>query len=81
MISNKQAMVQAMGELISISTCVIMVDQFYFSLTLLNICSIRDNAEQRVRNRLNHFNGIQKKRPDVVIGVVGCMAERLKSKQ
>jgi tRNA A37 methylthiotransferase MiaB len=74
-------MVQAMGELISISTCVIMVDQFYFSLTLLNICSIRDNAEQRVRNRLNHFNGIQKKRPDVVIGVVGCMAERLKSKQ
>ncbi len=49
------------------------------NLVLLNTCSIRDNAEQRVRNRLNHFNGIKKRNPDFLIGVLGCMAERLKS--
>ncbi len=48
-------------------------------LVLLNTCSIRDNAEQRVRNRLNHFNSAKKQRPALVIGVLGCMAERLKS--
>jgi tRNA-2-methylthio-N6-dimethylallyladenosine synthase len=46
---------------------------------LINTCSIRDNAERTVRNRLNHFNGLKKKRPEVTIGVLGCMAERLKS--
>jgi len=48
-------------------------------VVLLNTCSIRDNAEQRVRNRLNHFNGFKKKNPEMMIGVLGCMAERLKS--
>lgn len=48
-------------------------------LVLLNTCSIRDNAEQRVRNRLNHFNGTKKRKPELMIGVLGCMAERLKS--
>lgn len=49
------------------------------SLVLINTCSIRDNAEQRVRNRLNHFNGNKKKNPKLMIGILGCMAERLKS--
>ncbi|NEN23003.1 tRNA (N6-isopentenyl adenosine(37)-C2)-methylthiotransferase MiaB [Cryomorpha ignava] len=49
------------------------------NLVLINTCSIRDNAEQRVRNRLNHFNGIKKRQPDFLIGILGCMAERLKS--
>jgi len=49
-------------------------------LILLNTCSIRDNAEQRVRNRLVHFNSQKKKNSDLMIGVLGCMAERLKSK-
>lgn len=49
-------------------------------VVLLNTCAIRDNAEQKIRNRLNHLNAIKKKRPDMVIGVLGCMAERLKSK-
>ncbi len=48
-------------------------------VVLINTCSIRDNAEQRVRNRLNHFNGIKKRKPDFMIGILGCMAERLKS--
>ncbi len=49
-------------------------------LVLLNTCSIRDNAEQKVRNRLTHFNAAKRKKPDLMIGVLGCMAERLKSK-
>lgn len=47
---------------------------------LINTCSIREKAEQTVRNRLNYFNGVKKNNPDVTIGVLGCMAERLKSK-
>ncbi len=47
---------------------------------LLNTCSIRDKAEQTVRKRLTQFNQIKKDRPEITIGVLGCMAERLKSK-
>ena len=49
-------------------------------LVLLNTCSIREKAEQTVRNRLEQFNGIKKSNPNVKVGVLGCMAERLKSK-
>jgi len=46
----------------------------------LNTCSIREKAEQTVRNRLNQFNAMKKSKPDLLVGVLGCMAERLKSK-
>ena len=46
----------------------------------LNTCSIRENAEQKVRNKLAQFNVIKKNRPTLTIGVLGCMAERLKAK-
>lgn len=49
-------------------------------LILINTCSIRDKAEQTVRNRLNAFNSLKDKKAGVKIGVLGCMAERLKSK-
>jgi tRNA-2-methylthio-N6-dimethylallyladenosine synthase len=49
-------------------------------LVFLNTCAIRDNAEQRVRTRLKQLNVYKKKKPGMVIGVLGCMAERLKSK-
>jgi tRNA-2-methylthio-N6-dimethylallyladenosine synthase len=49
-------------------------------LVLLNTCSIRDKAEQTVRNRLNHIRGLKKHRKKMLVGVLGCMAERLKAK-
>jgi tRNA-2-methylthio-N6-dimethylallyladenosine synthase len=49
-------------------------------LILVNTCSIRDNAEQRVWGRLDFFRSEKRKRPQVVVGVLGCMAERLKEK-
>ena len=45
---------------------------------LMNTCSIRDNAEQRVRNKLRQYQKQKKQNPSLVIGILGCMAERLK---
>ena len=51
------------------------------NLVLINTCSIRDKAEQTVRNRLKLYNSIKKKKnPKMMVGVLGCMAERLKDK-
>ena len=47
-------------------------------LALINTCSVRENAEQRVRGRLDVFRIEKKKRPNLLVGVIGCMAERLK---
>ena len=49
-------------------------------LILLNTCSIREKAELTVRNRLTHFNSLKANYPNTKIGVLGCMAERLKKK-
>ena len=49
-------------------------------LILVNTCSIREKAEDTVRNRLRVFNALKLKKPDMMIGVLGCMAERLKAK-
>src|SRR5580658_210667 len=49
-------------------------------LVLLNTCSIREKAEQTVRNRLHLFRQVKEHRPGMLIGVLGCMAERLKGK-
>jgi tRNA-2-methylthio-N6-dimethylallyladenosine synthase len=49
-------------------------------LVLLNTCSIREKAEQTVRNRLQLFRQVKDSRPGLLIGVLGCMAERLKGK-
>lgn len=47
-------------------------------LILINTCSIREKAEQTVRKRLSQFNQVKQKNPSLTIGVLGCMAERLK---
>ncbi|MCI1187369.1 tRNA (N6-isopentenyl adenosine(37)-C2)-methylthiotransferase MiaB [Hymenobacter sp. DH14] len=49
-------------------------------LVLLNTCSIREKAEQTVRMRLKQINSHKKRKPGMLVGVLGCMAERLKSK-
>ena len=47
---------------------------------LINTCSIRDNAEQRIWGRLREINRYRKLKPSLIVGIIGCMAERLKSK-
>ncbi|AJH16399.1 tRNA (N6-isopentenyl adenosine(37)-C2)-methylthiotransferase MiaB [Myroides profundi] len=49
-------------------------------LVLVNTCSIRDKAEQTVRKRLDQYNQVKRKNPGMKVGVLGCMAERLKAK-
>lgn len=49
-------------------------------LILLNTCSIREKAEQTVRKRLSEFKKLKKEKPATLVGVLGCMAERLKAK-
>ena len=49
-------------------------------LILINTCSIRDNAEQRIWGRLTAISHLKKKNKDLKIGIIGCMAERLKEK-
>ena len=48
-------------------------------IVLVNTCSIRENAEQRIYGRLGNFKTIKDKKPDLVVGVLGCMAERLRT--
>ncbi len=49
-------------------------------LILINTCSVREKAEDTVRNRLKIFNNLKGKKPELLVGVLGCMAERLKAK-
>ena len=44
----------------------------------LNTCSIRDNAEQKILNRLEYFYSLRKKKKSLIVGILGCMAERVK---
>ncbi len=48
------------------------------NVILLNTCSIRDNAEQKIYSRLEHLRGIKRRRNGTVVGILGCMAERLR---
>jgi tRNA-2-methylthio-N6-dimethylallyladenosine synthase len=49
-------------------------------LVFLNTCSIREKAEQTVRGRLHQINTLKKQKPELMVGILGCMAERLKTK-
>jgi tRNA-2-methylthio-N6-dimethylallyladenosine synthase len=54
-------------------------DELEADIVLINTCSIRDNAEDRVRKRLTNFKNRKKRQPNLVVGILGCMAERLKT--
>uniref|UniRef100_UPI004055E335 tRNA (N6-isopentenyl adenosine(37)-C2)-methylthiotransferase MiaB n=1 Tax=Alistipes sp. TaxID=1872444 RepID=UPI004055E335 len=64
----------------------IMQEEGYFytenideaDIILINTCSIRDNAEQRIWGRLNEMRRLRRKKPALLVGIIGCMAERLK---
>lgn len=57
----------------------VLIDQYAKAdLILLNTCAIRDKAEQTVRKRLTQFQEIKRHKPNLIIGILGCMAERLK---
>ena len=49
-------------------------------VVFLNTCSVRENAEIRIFNRLQHLNNLKKRNPDTIVGILGCMAERLRTK-
>jgi tRNA-2-methylthio-N6-dimethylallyladenosine synthase len=49
-------------------------------VVLLNTCAIRENAEQRIRGRLGLFQAHKRRRPELVVGILGCMAERLRTR-
>ena len=49
-------------------------------VVFLNTCSIREKAEQTVRNRLGQINSFKKQKPEMMVGILGCMAERLKTR-
>ena len=49
-------------------------------LILVNTCSIREKAEETIRKRLKNFNNLKRNKPSLIIGILGCMAERLKEK-
>lgn len=57
----------------------IVKDASFADVIFINTCSIRDHAEQRVFNRLRELQHLRKKKPGLLIGLLGCMAERLKS--
>jgi len=52
-------------------------DQHEADAIFINTCSVRDNAEQRIWGRLRLFNSYKRKKKDLIIGMIGCMAERL----
>ncbi|MCX7637948.1 MAG: tRNA (N6-isopentenyl adenosine(37)-C2)-methylthiotransferase MiaB [Cyclobacteriaceae bacterium] len=54
-------------------------DESQADVIFLNTCSIREKAEQTVRNRLTQIHNLKKKNPGLIVGVLGCMAERLKT--
>ncbi|GIV35731.1 MAG: tRNA-2-methylthio-N(6)-dimethylallyladenosine synthase [Cyclobacteriaceae bacterium] len=54
-------------------------DESQADVIFLNTCSIREKAEQTVRNRLAQVNQLKRKKPGLIIGILGCMAERLKT--
>lgn len=71
---------EIIGSILSENGYSVTQDEYSADLILLNTCAIRENAEKTIRDRLKHLRNNQTKNSDLIIGVLGCMAERLKTK-
>ena len=71
---------EVVGGILTKSGYVMTSDMSNAEVLLLNTCAIRDNAEQRIYGRLGLLNRMKREQPGVLIGVLGCMAERLREK-
>lgn len=71
---------EIIGSILSENGYSVTQDEFSADLILLNTCAIRENAEKTIRDRLKHLRNNKRKNSDLIIGVLGCMAERLKTK-
>ena len=69
---------EIVGSILSDDNCVLEKDINEANIILINTCSIRENAEIKVFNRLKQLRHLKKNNPLLIIGVIGCMAERLK---
>ena len=69
---------EIVGSILSNNEYTLTTDINEADYILINTCAIRDNAEQRIRKRLKELKALQRKRSWLKIGVLGCMAERLK---
>ncbi|MDL2228335.1 tRNA (N6-isopentenyl adenosine(37)-C2)-methylthiotransferase MiaB [Odoribacter sp. OttesenSCG-928-L07] len=69
---------EIVGSILSQNDCILEEDINSADIILINTCSIRENAEKRVFNRLRNLKHLKKNNPLLIIGVIGCMAERLK---
>lgn len=66
------------GKILSTSNYSITMDENEADIILINTCAVRDNAEKRIHNRLHDLNALRKKKSYLKVGIIGCMAERLK---
>jgi tRNA-2-methylthio-N6-dimethylallyladenosine synthase len=71
---------EIIGSILTENGYQITKDEFAADVIFLNTCAIRDNAEKTIRDRLKHLRSNKKKNSELIIGVLGCMAERLKTK-
>lgn len=69
---------EIVGSIMKENNFIITFDKKEADVIFINTCSIRDNAEQRIRKRLLEFRALKKHKKDLIIGILGCMAERLK---
>ncbi len=71
---------EIIASILSSEDCEITDNYLQSDIIFINTCSIRDHAEQRVFKRLEELRSLKKKKPTLIIGILGCMAERLKEK-
>ena len=69
---------EIVGTIMIKNGCLMTDDINSADIILINTCSIRENAENRIFNRLNEINSLKHRKPDLVVGILGCMAERMK---